>query len=144
MKTARAEAFVTLGWVASECEEAGRPDLATKIRAAVERLAEGRVVAPHRSGTGADAGGGAGVNHGILCPSCGCGESGVVDTRHRPGRIRRRRECIACGARFTTHEHVVGDRYALRSPATVLSDRSQTFRRELESVIDSLGEPVHG
>lgn len=40
------------------------------------------------------------------CPVCGFGDSKVTDTRHLSDRIKRRRECIKCRARFTTYEVV--------------------------------------
>ncbi|MBN1656763.1 MAG: transcriptional repressor NrdR [Anaerolineae bacterium] len=40
------------------------------------------------------------------CPFCGSINSRVVDTRSAEGGIRRRRECEACGRRFTTYERV--------------------------------------
>ena len=42
----------------------------------------------------------------MKCPYCGYGESKVIDTRpaDEGERIRRRRECLRCGKRFTTHE----------------------------------------
>ena len=44
----------------------------------------------------------------MRCPKCGGQEDKVVDSRaSREGAtIRRRRECIACGHRFTTYEEV--------------------------------------
>jgi transcriptional repressor NrdR len=44
----------------------------------------------------------------MKCPSCASPENKVVDSRAaRDGdSIRRRRECLACGARFTTYEYV--------------------------------------
>lgn len=44
----------------------------------------------------------------MRCPFCGSGEDRVVDTRSsRGGRaIRRRRECLKCGKRFTTYESI--------------------------------------
>lgn len=44
----------------------------------------------------------------MRCPKCGCLEDRVVDSRtSREGAtIRRRRECTACGHRFTTYEHI--------------------------------------
>jgi len=47
--------------------------------------------------------------HGVRCPSCGCPHAPVIYTRHGLGRTFRRRECRACGRRFGTTEHVVGD-----------------------------------
>ena len=44
----------------------------------------------------------------MKCPACSGSESKVVDSRTaREGQaIRRRRECIDCGARFTTYEYI--------------------------------------
>lgn len=42
----------------------------------------------------------------MKCPFCGYEESKVIDSRptDEGQRIRRRRECIECGKRFTTYE----------------------------------------
>lgn len=42
----------------------------------------------------------------MKCPFCGYSESKVIDSRptDEGERIRRRRECISCGKRFTTYE----------------------------------------
>ncbi len=42
----------------------------------------------------------------MKCPYCGFEESKVIDSRPADDgeRIRRRRECLSCGKRFTTHE----------------------------------------
>ena len=42
----------------------------------------------------------------MRCPYCGHEESKVIDSRpaDEGERIRRRRECLKCGKRFTTHE----------------------------------------
>ena len=42
----------------------------------------------------------------MRCPKCGCDESKVVDScpSENNDAIRRRRECIRCGCRFTTYE----------------------------------------
>lgn len=44
----------------------------------------------------------------MKCPFCGFEESKVIDSRPADDnqRIRRRRECIKCGRRFTTYEVV--------------------------------------
>ena len=44
----------------------------------------------------------------MQCPQCGHLEDRVIDSRStKEGRaIRRRRECIGCGNRFTTYEYV--------------------------------------
>lgn len=42
----------------------------------------------------------------MKCPYCSYEESKVIDSRSADDgeRIRRRRECLGCGKRFTTHE----------------------------------------
>ena len=44
----------------------------------------------------------------MKCPYCGYSESKVIDSRpaDENSSIRRRRECLACGKRFTTYETV--------------------------------------
>ena len=44
----------------------------------------------------------------MKCPYCGYSESKVIDSRpaDENASIRRRRECLACGKRFTTYETV--------------------------------------
>jgi transcriptional repressor NrdR len=44
----------------------------------------------------------------MRCPFCAAVEDRVVDSRESrdSGTIRRRRECLACGRRFTTYEKV--------------------------------------
>lgn len=44
----------------------------------------------------------------MKCPFCGYSESKVVDSRpaEEGASIRRRRECLSCGKRFTTYETV--------------------------------------
>ena len=44
----------------------------------------------------------------MKCPYCGYNESKVIDSRpaDENSSIRRRRECLSCGKRFTTYETV--------------------------------------
>jgi transcriptional repressor NrdR len=44
----------------------------------------------------------------MKCPECGHEEDKVVDSRpHQDGRaVRRRRECLKCGKRYTTFEYI--------------------------------------
>jgi transcriptional repressor NrdR len=44
----------------------------------------------------------------MRCPACGLGDTRVVDSRDldEAATIRRRRECGACGTRFTTYERI--------------------------------------
>ena len=42
----------------------------------------------------------------MRCPYCNHPESRVIDSREAPDGIRRRRECLQCGLRFTTYERI--------------------------------------
>ena len=44
----------------------------------------------------------------MKCPACAFPESRVLDSRHTDegASIRRRRECLQCGERFTTYERL--------------------------------------
>ncbi|MBP8691743.1 MAG: transcriptional regulator NrdR, partial [Sedimentibacter sp.] len=44
----------------------------------------------------------------MRCPKCNYAESKVIDTRPTDDgfKIRRRRECMECGHRFTTYEKI--------------------------------------
>ncbi len=43
----------------------------------------------------------------MRCPYCGHPESRVTDSREAEDGIRRRRECLSCGQRFTTFERLL-------------------------------------
>ncbi len=63
----------------------------------------------------------------MKCPHCGESDSKVIDTTHelQAGGIRRRRECLKCGQRFSTVERVV-----LTTPLVVKHDgRREPFDR---------------
>jgi transcriptional repressor NrdR len=62
------------------------------------------------------------------CPYCGGEEDKVVDSRSaQEGRaIRRRRECIACGERFTTYEYIEIEGLTVRKS----DDRREPFDRQ--------------
>lgn len=42
----------------------------------------------------------------MLCPYCGHNDSRVIDSRDAVDGVRRRRECLQCGLRYTTYERV--------------------------------------
>jgi len=48
----------------------------------------------------------------VRCPACGEQDTRVIDSRDQDegALIRRRRECVACGTRFTTVEQVAAAR----------------------------------
>ena len=64
----------------------------------------------------------------MRCPSCGYAESKVVDSRPSEdgASIRRRRECLDCGRRFTTYERL-GD-----NPLVIVKSdgASEAYNRE--------------
>ena len=42
----------------------------------------------------------------MICPFCKNDNDKVVDSRVSGSSIRRRRECCACGRRFTTRDYI--------------------------------------
>jgi transcriptional repressor NrdR len=52
----------------------------------------------------------------MRCPKCAGVDDKVVDSRSkRDGLlIRRRRECLKCGARFTTHEEILREKLRVK------------------------------
>lgn len=62
----------------------------------------------------------------MKCVYCGCAESKVIDSRPTDDAIRRRRECINCGKRFTTYEKIeTGQLYIVKKDG-----RRELFNRE--------------
>jgi len=66
----------------------------------------------------------------IICPHCGYDDSKVTDSRSVHESIRRRRQCLECGFRFTTFE-----RLQTASPVVTKKDqRREPFSRDKVSV----------
>jgi transcriptional repressor NrdR len=66
------------------------------------------------------------VTNFMKCPYCEGIQSKVTDSRDAENGVRRRRECLSCGRRFTTHEQV-------RLPALLVEKRDgrrQEFDRQ--------------
>ena len=62
----------------------------------------------------------------MKCPYCGFNDSKVIDSRELDDRVRRRRQCLKCQARFSTYESVVA-----RSLYVIKKDgRREEFQRE--------------
>lgn len=93
----------------------------------------------------------------MRCPYCHETEDKVVDTRtSQEGRaVRRRRECLSCGQRFTTHEVVVERQMQVvkRDGSTEPYDRQKLIRSleiactkrpvthdQIEALVDSIGD----
>ena len=67
----------------------------------------------------------------MLCPICG-GDSKVLDTRTNESvnSVKRRRECMKCGKRFTTYERIEDMPLIVRkkSGRTELFDKSKNLK----------------
>lgn len=67
----------------------------------------------------------------MLCPICG-GDSKVLDTRtnENVNSVKRRRECIKCGKRFTTYEKIEDMPLVVKkkSGRTELFDKSKIMK----------------
>jgi len=89
------------------------------------------------------------------CPICGHGEDKVVDSRPaQDGRaIRRRRECLKCGERFTTYEYIEQgtltvlksdgrrepfDRHKLLYGIKLACNKRPIVIKEIEAMVDSI------
>ncbi len=83
----------------------------------------------------------------MKCVFCGCSESKVVDSRYlKDTSIRRRRECIECGKRFTTYEtvetnpmvvtNVFNEREPFKIEKLIESLKYATYCREVEDIED--------
>ena len=68
----------------------------------------------------------------MKCPKCGKDEDKVLDTRaaREGAAIRRRRECLVCGTRFTTYEELDRDEVLVikRDGSRQAFDRSKVDR----------------
>lgn len=56
----------------------------------------------------------------MKCPCCGYYDSKVIDSRPKDTIIKRRRECLKCGTRFTTIE-------TIDKPMVMVEKRSGSF-----------------
>lgn len=70
------------------------------------------------------------------CPKCGHDDSKVIESRDTGDAVRRRRECLACGSRYTTYERVERPNLAVvkKDNRRELFDRSKLKRAILSSV----------
>lgn len=95
----------------------------------------------------------------MRCPGCDHPEDRVVDSRtSRGGRaIRRRRECTACGRRFTTYEHLEEepltvkkrneavesfDRAKLQSSVRIACAKRPVSIDRIEALVDEIEEEI--
>ena len=70
----------------------------------------------------------------MKCPECGFSEDKVVDSRTtKEGEaIRRRRECLQCGKRFTTYEYIE------RTPLIVVKKDGRRERYDRDKLLTGL------
>ena len=96
-----------------------------------------------------------GLACGVRCPGCSGLDDKVVDSRlvEEGGSIRRRRECLACGRRYTTFERVEeiplvvvkrsGDRTPFDRTKVVAGLRSASKNRPVsEGQLEAIGTEV--
>jgi transcriptional repressor NrdR len=96
----------------------------------------------------------------MKCPFCGAGDDRVVDSREgREGQvIRRRRECVACGRRFTSYETIeeipymvvkndgrreLFDRKKLRAGLVKACEKRPIAPSQLDAIVDELETRLH-
>ena len=76
----------------------------------------------------------------VRCPYCQADDDKVVDSRplDDAAAVRRRRECLACGRRFTTHERVV------ELPLMVVKRSGLKEPFERAKLADGIGRAIAG
>ncbi|HEY7862429.1 MAG TPA: transcriptional regulator NrdR [Thermoanaerobaculia bacterium] len=96
----------------------------------------------------------------MKCPFCGAGDDRVVDSREsREGEvIRRRRECVSCGRRFTSYETIeeipymvvkndgrreVFDRKKLRAGLGKACEKRPVPPARLDAIVDEVEARLH-
>lgn len=72
----------------------------------------------------------------MRCPKCGSEDSKVIESRDAGSAVRRRRECLDCGNRFTTYERIERPNIAVnkRDGRKVLFDRQKLYNAIQRSV----------
>ena len=63
----------------------------------------------------------------MTCPKCN-GITSVLDSRERYGKVYRRRECLNCGNRFSTHE----------IPIDTLNKQKSATYKKFNSLMDEI------
>lgn len=96
----------------------------------------------------------------MRCPYCDQNEDRVVDSRESKdgGTIRRRRECLACGRRFTSYEQIEDipymvvkndgsreefDRRKLLSGLRKACEKRTVSAKQLDAVVDDIESDLH-
>ncbi len=90
----------------------------------------------------------------MQCPHCGASQHRVIDTRDTADAIRRRRQCEACGLRFTTYEHISAnllvsksdgrrepfDRQKLLQGIQIAATKRPISRETIEGIVNQIQE----
>ena len=96
----------------------------------------------------------------MRCPQCGHEEDKVVDSRpSQDGRaIRRRRECLRCGGRYTTYEYVEQsvltvlksderrepfDRNKVLHGIKLACNKRPVSAKQMEAMVDTIEGEIH-
>ncbi|MBI4786617.1 MAG: transcriptional repressor NrdR [Chloroflexi bacterium] len=94
----------------------------------------------------------------MQCPYCAKEQNKVIDTRESDVTIRRRRECISCGRRFTTYERIAQtglmvikqdgrreafDRQKLMSGIIKACAKRPVPMQAIESIVDGIEMELH-
>jgi transcriptional repressor NrdR len=94
----------------------------------------------------------------MRCPFCAKEDNKVIDTRESTDSIRRRRECLICGRRFTTYERIahaglmvikqdgrreVFDRQKLMSGIIKACAKRPVSMEAIEAVVDKIEHELH-
>jgi len=95
----------------------------------------------------------------MKCPYCGREEDKVIDSRSvQEGKaVRRRRQCLACGKRFTTYEYVENvsllivkndgrrepfDRQKLRTGIELACKKRPVGSKRIDAMVDEIEEKL--
>jgi len=76
------------------------------------------------------------------CPKCGHDDSKVIESRDTGDAVRRRRECLKCGQRYTTYERIERPNLAVikKDKRRELFDRDKLKR----AIWNSVGKFLNG
>jgi transcriptional repressor NrdR len=80
----------------------------------------------------------------MRCPFCGADDTRVVDSRPADGgrAIRRRRECLECGERFTTYERREPTVMVRKRDGSLQAFQSEKVGRGLASAVADRAVPA--
>lgn len=95
----------------------------------------------------------------MQCPECKKSGTKVLDSRNDSRSVRRRRECLSCHCRFTTHEYIEppklkvlkrnGDieeysRAKLQKGLNLALEKRPVSPKQIDAIIDSIEGNLYG